>query len=60
MQGELKTVREFRKRREEMETQLAQLRMTLTESEREHQTAMQALEQRFFEEKVCALYHRSD
>jgi hypothetical protein len=52
MQGELKTVKEFRKQRGEMEAQLAQLRVTLTETERQHQVALQALEQRFFEEKV--------
>lgn len=52
MQGELKTVKEFRKCRAEMEAQLAQLRVTLTESDREHQAALQSLEQRFFEEKV--------
>ena len=52
MQGELKTVKEFRKKRGEMEVQLVQLRATLTETERQHQVALQALEQRFFEEKV--------
>ena len=56
MQGELKTVKEFRKRRAETEAQLGQLRASLSEAEREHQAALQALEQRFFEEKVsvCA------
>lgn len=52
MQGELKTVKEFRKRRTEMEAQLSQLQMTLTQSEKEHKAALQALEHRFFEEKV--------
>ena len=52
MQSELKTVKEFRKKRAEMEVQLVQLRATLTETERQHQVALQALEQRFFEEKV--------
>ena len=57
MQGELKTVKEFRKRRAETEAQLGQLRASLSEAEREHQAALQALEQRFFEEKVseCVL-----
>ena len=53
MQGELKTVKEFRKKRAEMQAQLAQLQGALSEAEREHQAALQALEQRFFEEKVC-------
>lgn len=53
MQGELKTVKDFRKRRSEMEAELAQLRLALSESETVHQTALQTLEQRFFEEKVC-------
>ena len=52
MQGELKTVKEFRKCRSVMEAELARLRASLSESEKEHQTALQALEQRFFEEKV--------
>lgn len=56
IQGELKTVTEFRKHRAEMEAQLLQLRVTLTDSEQEHQTALQALEHRFLEEKVlCVL-----
>ena len=52
MQGELKTVKEFRRHRAEMEAQLMQLRVTLTDSDQEHQSALQSLEHRFFEEKV--------
>ena len=52
MQGELKMVKEFRKRRSELEAELERLRASLTGSEQEHQSTMQALEQRFFEEKV--------
>ena len=52
MQGELKTVKEFRKHRTELEAQLTSLRTALTSSEQEHQAALQALEHRLFEEKV--------
>ena len=52
IQGELKTVREFRKRRTEMQQQLEQLRGTLEESEKEHEKAMSNMEYKFFEEKL--------
>lgn len=52
IQGELKTVREFRKRRTEMQQQLDQLRSTLEESEKDHEKAMSNMEYKFFEEKL--------
>lgn len=55
MQGELKTVKEFRKHRGEMEAQLSQLQVTLAQSKKDHQAALQALEHRFFEEKVVCM-----
>lgn len=55
IQGELKTVKEFRRLRAEMEAQLVQLRVSLTQAEQEHQSALQSLEHRFFEEKVIVI-----
>ena len=52
MQGELKTVREFRKKRAEMQHQLEQLQSSLEESERDHKTGLSQMEHKFFEEKV--------
>ncbi|CAI8048446.1 Basal body-orientation factor 1, partial [Geodia barretti] len=52
IQGELRTVKEFRKRRAELEAELARLKQSLTDSEQDHQRTLQALEQRVFEEKV--------
>jgi hypothetical protein len=52
IQGELRTVEEFRKRRAELEAELARLKQGLTDSEQDQQRTLQALEERFFEEKV--------
>lgn len=52
IQGELKTVKEFRKRRAEMQQQIDQLQGTLEESEGDHEKAMAAMEYKFFEEKL--------
>ena len=52
MQGELKTVREFRKRRAEMQQQLEQLQASLEASAYEHKTSLSNMEHRFFEEKL--------
>lgn len=52
IQGELKTVREFRKRRGEMQQQLDQLQATLEETEKEHEKTLSAMEYKFFEEKL--------
>lgn len=55
MQEELKTVREFRKRRGEMQRQLEQLQASLESSKKEHRATLSEMEQRFFEEKVCTV-----
>ena len=52
MQGELKTVREFRKRRAEMQQQLEQLQLSLEASAHEHKSSLSNMEHRFFEEKL--------
>lgn len=52
MQGELKTVREFRRKRAEMQHQLASLQSSLEDAEQEHKRTLLQMEQRFFEEKV--------
>lgn len=54
MQGELKTVREFRRKRAEMQQQLGSLQSSLEEAEQEHKRALLQMEQRFFEEKVSS------
>ena len=54
IQGELRTVKEFRKRRVELEAELARLKESLTDSEQDQQRTLQALEERFFEEKVSS------
>lgn len=54
MQNELKTVREFRKKRAEMQVQLEQLHESLEGQERSHQSTLSHMEQKFFEEKVRA------
>ena len=52
IQGELKIVREFRKKRGEMQQKLDKLKETLEESARDHDKAMATMEYRFFEEKL--------
>ena len=52
MQNELKIMKEFRKKRAEMQQQLENLHVSLEEGESEHKTTVSQLEQRFFEEKV--------
>ena len=47
MQSELKTVREFRKRRAEMQQQLEQLQSSLEASEHEHKTSLSNMEHRY-------------
>ena len=47
MQGELKTVREFRKRRAEMQHQLEQLQSSLEASEHEHKSSLSNMEHRY-------------
>ncbi len=52
MQGELKTVKEFRKKRAEMQQQLEHIRMAMDEAGHEHKLSLSNLEQKLFEEKV--------
>ena len=52
IQGELKIVREFRKKRGEMQQQLDKLKEVLAESEKDHDKAMSGMEYKFFEEKL--------
>jgi hypothetical protein len=52
IQGELKMVKEFRKRRGEMQQQIDQLQGTLKDAEEDHEKAMTAMEYKFFEEKL--------
>ena len=47
MQSELKTVREFRKRRAEMQQQLEQLQSSLEASEHQHKTSLSNMEHRY-------------
>ncbi len=55
MQNELKTVREFRKKRAEMQVQLEQLHESLEARERDHHSVLSHMEQKFFEEKVSSV-----
>lgn len=52
IQGELKTVKEFRKRRGEMQQQIDQLQGSLEEAAIHHEKAVSAMEYKFFEEKL--------
>ena len=52
IQGELKTVKEFRKRRGEMQQQIEQLQCSLEDAGTEHEKAVSAMEYKFFEEKL--------
>lgn len=45
-------VKEFRKRRNEMQQQLDQLQVLLSDSEYAHKTKLSSLEKQFFEEKM--------
>lgn len=52
MQTELKTMREFRRKRTELQDQLEAMTQSLQDSEHEHKQQLAAMEQKFFEEKV--------
>lgn len=60
MQGELKTVRDFRKQRVELEAELKQLKQSLSDSEQENFRTLQTVEQKFFEEKVSSFSFHSN
>lgn len=52
IQGELKTVKEFRKKRAEMQQKLDKAQESLLESEEDHQKSLSTMEYKFFEEKL--------
>lgn len=52
MQNELKMVREFRKKRSEMQQQLDHLRSSMEASAHDHKATLSHMEQKFFEEKL--------
>jgi len=52
MQGELKMVKEFRKKRSQMQAELDGIREGLFETNRDHKHALQRMEQKFFDEKL--------
>uniref|UniRef100_A0A8C9A5E7 Basal body-orientation factor 1 n=1 Tax=Prolemur simus TaxID=1328070 RepID=A0A8C9A5E7_PROSS len=52
IQTELKTIRQFQKRKIQVEKELADLNENLRNTERKHQETLRRLEGRFFEEKV--------
>ncbi len=52
MQTELKTMREFRRKRTELQDQLEAMTQSLQDNEHDHKQQLAAMEQRFFEEKV--------
>ena len=52
MQTELRTMRDFRRKRAELQEQLETLQETLDETKFMHKQQMTALEEKFFEEKV--------
>ena len=52
MQSELKTMREFRRKRAELQEQLETLTHTLQDTEHNHKQQVATMEQKFFEEKV--------
>uniref|UniRef100_F7G2F0 Basal body-orientation factor 1 n=1 Tax=Monodelphis domestica TaxID=13616 RepID=F7G2F0_MONDO len=54
IQVELKTIKQFQKRKTQIEKELEELKETLKNSERKHQENLRRLEGRFFEEK-CRL-----
>ncbi|XP_063058959.1 basal body-orientation factor 1-like [Engraulis encrasicolus] len=52
IQGELKTIKEFRKTKIAMEQELTNIRENMTIQEREHQQMLSRMEHKFFTEKV--------
>ena len=58
MQSELKTMREFRRKRTELQDQLELMTQTLQDTEHNHKQQVAAMEQKFFEEKVCVITAR--
>uniref|UniRef100_A0A673TYX0 Basal body-orientation factor 1 n=1 Tax=Suricata suricatta TaxID=37032 RepID=A0A673TYX0_SURSU len=52
IQTELKTIKQFQKRKIQVEKELHDLKENLRNMERKHQETLRRLEGRFFEEKV--------
>uniref|UniRef100_A0A671DS27 Basal body-orientation factor 1 n=1 Tax=Rhinolophus ferrumequinum TaxID=59479 RepID=A0A671DS27_RHIFE len=52
IQTELKTIKQFQKRKMQVEQELDDLKENLRNKERKHQETLRRLEGRFFEEKV--------
>uniref|UniRef100_A0A4X2LQD7 DUF4515 domain-containing protein n=1 Tax=Vombatus ursinus TaxID=29139 RepID=A0A4X2LQD7_VOMUR len=52
IQIELKTIRQFQRRKTQIERELEELKEDLRNSEKKHQEILRRLEGRFFEEKV--------
>lgn len=52
MQGELKTMKEFRRKRAELQEQLETMQEALETTKHEHKQQLIHLEEKFFEEKV--------
>ena len=52
MQGELKTMKEFRRKRAELQERLETMQETLDSMKHEHRQQLINLEEKFFEEKV--------
>ena len=59
MQTELKTMREFRRNKAELQEQLDTMQEALDTAQHEHKQQLTAMEQKFFEEKVCSLNYSS-
>ncbi|XP_078515998.1 basal body-orientation factor 1 [Lissotriton helveticus] len=51
IQGEMKVIKEFRKRKTEMEKELDDIKESMREANREHKEALAWMEHKFFEEK---------
>lgn len=56
MQAELKTMREFRRKRAELQEQIETLQETLETTKFDHKQQLTGLEEKFFEEKVKIAY----
>uniref|UniRef100_A0A8D2AW45 Basal body-orientation factor 1 n=1 Tax=Sciurus vulgaris TaxID=55149 RepID=A0A8D2AW45_SCIVU len=52
IQTELKTIKQFQKRKIQVEKELDDLKENLRNTEKKHQESLSRLESRFFEEKV--------
>ncbi|XP_017331593.1 basal body-orientation factor 1 [Ictalurus punctatus] len=53
IQGELKTIKEFRKKKAQMEQELITMKESMYVADREHKESLARMEHKFFIEKVC-------